>query len=60
MKFIGDFGKRNFSRVCVQKIVERANMKSAIIFYAFKKFFCKEEVNGAEAREENRVKSGIF
>ena len=49
-KFAGDFGKRYFSRVCVQKPVEVENMKPTILFYSFKKNFCKEEINGTEAR----------
>lgn len=49
-KFAGNFGKRYFSRVCGQKPVEVENMKPAILFYSFKKNFCKEEMNGTEAR----------
>lgn len=54
-KFAGDFGKRYFSKVCGQKPAEVANMKPTILFYSYKKNFCKEEINGTEARIKTRI-----
>lgn len=60
MEVTGDFGKRSFSGVGVQKPVQGASMKPTITYYNFKNLSYKEQTNGTEVGRGNGIKTGNF